>query len=335
MSTAARTLRLPRRATLPPVMPLVVIGALLVLAPLVVPPDVQSIMTKFLIYAIFAISYDLVFGYTGLVSLGHAAFFGVGGYVVAVLSLRFGTNLFWLGMPLAIVLAPLVASVFGFISLRVSGTYFLLLTFALAQLLYSVTWNVSWFNSSGMQGIADISLPGLGIPGFQWSPASFYYFVLIIFGLCYWLLKRITDSPFGLALVGIREGEDRMTALGYNTWLFKYLAYIIAAVFAGIAGALFAYNSRFISPAQFSLNTSFYPMVMAIIGGAGTLYGAVFGAALVVFVEYFASIISPERWPLFLGIIFVASIMYFRAGLGISLVRFWQAMSKRNGNTPN
>jgi branched-chain amino acid transport system permease protein len=333
MSTATPVLTLPRREISPRLATWGALMVLFVLAPLFAPPSVQSIMTKFVIYAIFAISYDLVFGYTGLVSLGHAAFFGVGGYAVAVLSLRFQTDLFWLGMPLAIVLAPLVASLLGFISLRVSGTYFLLLTFALAQLLYSIAWNVPWLNSSGMQGIAGISLPGLGIPGFDWNAASFYYFALVIFGICYWLLKKITDSPFGLALIGIREGEDRMTALGYNTWLFKYLAYIIAAVFAGIAGALFAYNSSFISPDQFSLGTSFYPMVMAIIGGSGTLYGAVFGAALVVFVEYFASIISPERWPLFLGIIFVLSVMYFRAGLGVSLVRFWQRMSNRNGNS--
>lgn len=126
-----------------------------------------------------------------------------------------------------------------------------------------------------------------------------------------------------------------MAATGYNTWAFKYSAYVIAAAFAGVAGVLFAYFNRFISPAQFGINTSFYPMVMAILGGSGTLYGAVIGAALVVFVEYFASIITPERWPLILGVIFVVSILYFRAGLGAGLMQLWQKVTRTNGRTAN
>jgi len=315
------------------VVPLLVVGFLLVVLPLFLPADVQGIMTKFLIYAIFAISYDLVFGYAGLVSLGHAAFFGTGGYVVAVLALHFKTSSFWIGIPLAIIISTLVAVVLGFISLRVAGMYFLLLTFALAQLLYSVAWNIRWLNSEGMQGIANVSLPSLGIPGFTWTNTTFYYLTLLVFVLCYYLLRRIVNSTFGHALVGIREGEARMTALGYNTWAFKYLSFVIAAPFAGVAGALFAYNNRFIAPSQFSLGTSFYPMVMAIIGGTGTLFGAVIGAALVIFVEYFASLVTPERWPLILGIIFVVSIMYFRTGLGVSILKFWERLSNPNGNT--
>jgi branched-chain amino acid transport system permease protein len=332
MSALTQVLGSTRRLNWSYWVPLVGIGLLLVVAPAFATNDVQAILTKFLIYAIFAASYDLVFGYTGLISLGHAAFFGVGGYAIAVLSLRFETNSFWLGMPLAIIVAVLVAIVFGFISLRVSGTYFLLLTFALAQLLYSVAWNIPWLNSSGMQGIAGISLPGLGVPGFTWNNLSFYYFCLVIFAICYYLLKRITSSAFGHALVGIREGKSRMEAVGYNTWAFMYLAYIIAAAFAGVAGALFAYFNRFISPSQFSLGTSFYPMVMAIIGGSGTLFGAVIGAAVVIFVEYFGSLVTAERWPLIVGVVFVISIMYFRAGLGVTLERLWHRMRERYGN---
>ncbi len=335
MSTAAQVTVPLRRPSLSVLAAWVAVGLLLVVLPLFLPTDVQNIMTKFLIYAIFAISYDLVFGYTGLVSLGHAAFFGTGGYVVAVLALRFGTNSFWLGMPLGVILAVLVALLFGFISLRVSGTYFLLLTFALAQLLYSVAWNTPWLNSPGIQGIANIPMPGLGLPGFEWSPTTFYYFVLAIAGICFFLLRRVTSSTFGHVLQGIREGQARMEALGYNTWLFKYMAYVIAAAFAGGAGVLFAYFNRFISPAQFSMATSFYPMVMVILGGTGTLFGGVVGAALVIFIEYFASIATPERWPLILGVIFVLSILFFRAGLGVSLLRLWQKASQTNGNAPH
>jgi branched-chain amino acid transport system permease protein len=312
--------------------PFLIIGLFLVVLPVFMPADVQGIMTKFLIYAIFAISYDLIFGYTGLVSLGHAAFFGAGGYAVAVLSLRFGISSFWIGMLLALVVSTLISVVFGFISLRVSGTYFLLLTFALAQLLYSVAWNIPWLNSEGMQGIANISLPSLGVLTFTWTNIRFYFLVLLVAGICFYLLKRVTTSPFGHALIGIREGEARMTALGYNAWGFKFRAYILAAPFAGVAGALFAYHSRFISPSQFGLGTSFYPMVMTIIGGTGSLFGAVVGAAVVVFLEYFASLVTPERWPLILGFIFVISIMYLRSGLGVSLIRLWNKVSHANGN---
>ncbi len=312
--------------------PIIIIGLLLVVMPAFMQKSVQGIMTKFLIYAIFALSYDLIFGYTGLVSLGHAAFFGAGGYVVAVLSLHYATNSFWLGAGLAIIVSTLLAVVLGFISLRVTGIYFLLLTFALAQLLYSVAWNIPWLNSEGMQGIARLKFPSLGIPGEVWNDATLYYCTLVIAIICYLLLRQITKSPFGHALVGIREGEARMTALGYNTWLYKYLGYIISAPFAGIAGAMFAYYSRVITPAQFGLGTSFYPMVMAIIGGTGTLFGSVIGAAVVVFVEYFASLLAPERWPLVLGTIFVLSIMYLRSGLGVSINKLWQKVTKSNGN---
>jgi branched-chain amino acid transport system permease protein len=331
MSTIAERLK-PSALVSTKIIPFLIIGLLLIVLPLFMPADVQGIMTKFLIYAIFAVSYDLIFGYTGLVSLGHAAFFGAGGYVVAVLSLHYGISSLWLGIPLAIIVSTVIALVFGFISLRVSGTYFLLLTFALAQLLYSITWNIRWLNSEGMQGIANISLPSLGIPGLIWTNVKYYFLVLVVSVICFYLLKRITASPFGHALVGIREGEARMTALGFNTWAFKYRAYVIAAPFAGVAGALFAYHSRFISPAQFGLGTSFYPMVMAIIGGTGSLYGAVVGAAVVVFLEYFTSLVTPERWPLILGFIFVLSIMYLRSGLGVSLVRLWNKVSHANGN---
>lgn len=333
MSTAIKIIPQTRGRNLAGWWRLLAIALVLVLPIPFLPNNVQSIMTKFLIYAIFALSFDLIFGYTGLLSLGHAAFFGVGGYVVGVLSLHFASSSFWIAMPIAIVMAVLVAFVFGFISLRVSGIYFLLLTFALAQLLYSVAWNVPWLNSSGMQGIAAISRPDLGIPGLASDTLGFYYFALVIFAICYYLIKRIAGSTFGHALIGIREGELRMTATGYNTWMFKYLVYIIAAAFAGAAGVLYAYFSGFISPDnQFALGTSFYPMIMAIIGGSGTLYGAVIGAAVVIFVEYFGSLITADRWPLIVGAVFVVSIMFFRAGLAVSIVRWWEKVNSRNGN---
>lgn len=311
-----------------------IIGAvILLILPAVMPSYVQGIWTKFVIFAIFATSYDIAYGHTGLLSLGHAAYFGAGGYTVALLMLHYGIDSLWIGVPLGIVIGAALAAAFGFIALRVSGMYFLLVTFALAQLFYSIAWNVRWFNSPGMMGIAGLPQPALGIPWFSWSTISLYYFVVTIFLISFFLIQRIINSPFGYALRGIREGELRMQALGYNTWLYKYIAFIITGAFAGLAGVLFVYYNRFISPTHIGITFSFLPMCMVIIGGSGTLIGPVIGAMIIIFVEYFASLFTPERWPLILGGIFVIAIMFARGGIAIYLSRLWQRISYRYGST--
>jgi branched-chain amino acid transport system permease protein len=306
---------------------------LLVILPAVMPSYVQSIWTRFLIFALFASSYDLIYGHTGLLSLGHAAYFGAGGYAVAAIMLHYNINSFWITLPLGIIMATIVSAGFGLLALRVSGMYFLLVTFAFGEALYAFTWNMPWLSTHGMQGIAGLPRPDLGIPGFTWNTLNFYYFILIIFLVCFFLVYRITNSPFGHALRGIREGESRMRALGYNTWLYKYIAFIITGAFAGAAGVLFVYYNRFISPTHVGVATSFLPMIMVIIGGSGTLLGPVIGAFVIVFVEYFASLFTPERWPLILGAIFVAAIMYARGGISIHLTRLWKRLDYRYGST--
>lgn len=308
-------------------------GALLVIVPLLFSTYIQTVTTRFLIFGLFSMGYNLAFGYTGLLSLGHAAFFGAGGYTVAVLKLRYSSDLFWIGAPLGILMATLIAVVFGFVALRVSGVYFLLVTFALGQLLFSVAWNVKWLNSPGMQGISGLSLPSLDLSGLNLSTTSFYYLVLLISVICFFVLYRVVNSPFGRALAGIREGEARMESLGYNTWLYKYLAFVISGIFAGAAGVLFGYYNYLISPTHLGVGTSFLPMVMTIIGGTGTLFGPVIGAALLIFVEHFASIMTPDRWPLILGGLFVLAIMFTREGVGVCLWKLWNKMSNRHGST--
>lgn len=315
--------------------PFIVGGVILIILPAVMPSYVQGIWTKFLIFAIFATSYDLIYGHTGLLSLGHAAYFGAGGYAVALLMFHYGIDSLWIGLPLGTLVGALTAAAFGFIALRVSGMYFLLVTFALGQLLYSLAWNVRWLNTPGMQGIAGLPRPDLGIPGFSWSTLSFYYFVLIIFLICFFLIHRIINSPFGYSLRGIRESEPRLQSLGYNTWLHKYTVFIITGAFAGLAGVLFVYYNRFISPTHLAVGTSFLPMVMVIIGGSGTLLGPVIGAMVIIFVEYFASLVTPERWPLILGAVSVAAIMYARGGISIHLSRLWKMVSYRYGSIKN
>jgi branched-chain amino acid transport system permease protein len=309
-------------------------GALiLVIIPFFLSTYGEGLMTRFLIFALFAMSYNVVFGYAGLLSLGHAAFFGAGGYTVAILKLHYNVDLFWITAPLGVLVATGTAALFGLIALRAAGIYFLLVTFALGQMLYSLAWNVKWMNSKGMQGITGIMLPDLAIPGFVLDTTRFYYVVLIFFGISFVLLYRLVRSPYGRALVGIREGESRMEALGYDTWLYKYTAFIISGAFAGIAGVLFVYYNFFVSPNHFGIVTSFLPMVMAIMGGLGTFLGPVVGAAVFIFVENFASIVAPQRWPLILGGLFVLTIMFARQGLGVYLWKLTTEVGRRIGST--
>lgn len=289
-------------------------------------------MTRFLIFALFSVAYNLVFGYLGLPSLGHAAYFGTGGYVVAALKLHYGIDLFWIGAPLGILISAAVASLFGIIALRVAGLYFLLVTFALGQLLYSVAWNLKWLNSPGMQGIAGLSFPTVGMHGWALNSTSFYYLVLLVTVICVFILRKIVSSPFGHALVGIREGEGRMRALGYNTWLYKYIAFVVSGLFSGLGGVLFAYYNYMIDPNHLGVGTSFLPMCMAIIGGTGTLLGPVLGSAVIVFVELVASIMTPDRWPLILGGIFVLTIMFAREGIGVYLFRLGNRIAQDHGS---
>jgi branched-chain amino acid transport system permease protein len=293
---------------------------------LILPPFISTyylgMLTKVLIFAIFAISLDLVLGYTGLLSMGHAAFLGVAGYTVGLLAVRMGIDLFWILVPAAILVSVVTAAIIGYISLRVSGIYFLL---AFGQLL-SIVAN-KWFAvTGGSDGLVGILRPNIGIPGFTWTAAGFYYLVFIAFAICFVLLYRIVNSSFGRVLIGIRENEMRMRSLGYNTWALKYVAVIVSGAFAGVAGIFLAYFYGVMVPSSLALETSSAVMLMVIIGGPGTLFGPFLGSAIVVLIEHFALIYVPERWPLILGGIFVICVMLVRGGFARYFSRFWKTV---------
>jgi branched-chain amino acid transport system permease protein len=301
---------------------LVIIFLLLFLVPLQ-PPYIQSLATKILIFAIFAMSLDLLIGYAGIMSLGHAAFFGTAGYAAGILVVRYGVDNVWLGLGFGILLATLVAAVFGIIALQARGIYSILITFALGQLLYSVA--TKWRSvTNGDYGLWGIPIPALGLSSFEWNGTYYYYFVFLAFLVCYFFLSRLVKSPFGKSLQGIREGESRMRALGYNTWLFKYVAFIIAGMFAGAAGVLYAYHSGIMTPGDLAVANSGFVMLMAIAGGVGTIYGPAIGAALIITIQYYAGILTADRWPLILGGVFVLTIMYARAGVGVYFFKLWK-----------
>ncbi len=311
--------------------PYIVIGIVLLVLPGFLSAYFLSMLTKIIIFGIFAISLDIILGYTGLVSLGHAAFLGVAGYALGIFLVRYGIHSFWILIPLAVLIAGIAAAVIGYISLRVSGVYFMLVTFGFGQLLSVVAqkWRPV---TGGTDGLVGIAYPQLGIPGFNFTPHSFYYLVFIAFIVCFFLLYLIVNSTYGKALVGIRENEPRMQCLGYNTWAHKYVAFIIGGIFAGVAGALFAPFYGAMVPEHLSLVTSAYAMLMVIIGGAGTLYGPVLGSALVVLLEQFSSIYAPERWPIILGGVFVICVLFIRGGFAVYLSKFWQRVRMKYGS---
>ena len=301
-------------------------GIIFIILPFFLPTYTHSLMTKILIFAIFAMSLDIIMGYTGLPSLGHAAFFGVAGYTVSILLVVHGIENFWIIALLGILMAALAAAVLGAIALRVSGIYFLLVTFALGMLLFSmaIKW---WWLTRGYEGIIVTAYPDLGLPWLTWNYTSFYFFVFLAFVVCFFLMRRLVNSPFGRALQGIRENEPRMRSLGYNTWLYKYIAFIIAGLFAGVAGVLFPYYAKTMMPYSVGVNASTLVMLICIIGGLGTLWGPVIGAVVIILAEYLSSIFFPARWPLVLGAVFVITVMFVRGGIAPYLLKLWKRVS--------
>jgi branched-chain amino acid transport system permease protein len=289
--------------------------AALAVYPFAAPPYLLSLLTEILIYGIFAMSLDLILGYTGLVSFGHAAFFGVGAYVAGIVAVRLTPHL-GVTLPLALVGAALAALVIGYLSIRTSGIYFLMLTLAFAQVLYAVAFK--WTPvTGGSNGLSGIPRPALGLVpggGELADPVRFYFFILVVFLLVYYGLRRVVASPFGHALVGIRENEARMAAIGYDVARYKLAAFVLAGVLAGLAGALNTYLNVFVSPAQLNWPTSGQVLVMVIIGGAGTLVGPVLGAALVLLLQNLVSS-QTERWPMIMGGVFIVFVLVARFGL--------------------
>jgi branched-chain amino acid transport system permease protein len=290
-----------------------------------------SLTTKILIYGLLVMSLDFLVGYTGLWAFGHAAFFGIGAYTTGILFNEFGITSFWLSAPASILTAVIAACFFGFIALRVSHIYFLLITIAMGQLVFGI------FNTSagklgaitgGSDGLGGIPYPGLG---FFISPNTFYYFTLIIVVICAFVIHRIVYSPFGYGLQGIRECEIRQQALGYNTWLYKYIAFIIGGLFAGVAGILYVHFNGFISPDSVGVEATGLLWLMLIIGGGGTLWGALIGSGVVLALEYFVSAVTPERWPLIMGACFVIAVLFFRTGIFPQLASLWNKVGNYGG----
>jgi branched-chain amino acid transport system permease protein len=289
------------------------------------------VATQILIFALFAASLDVLWGYTGLFSLGQAAFLGLGGYTAALLMVRYRMDNFWISLLLGVAIATLAGAAFGFIALRLAGTYFLLVTLALGQLV--VALGIQWpflSTQSGVAGIYGVHLPSLGIPLLELQDnLAYYWLVCAIVILCFVALHRFVRTTVGSVLQGIKQNELRMRALGYNTWAYQYFAFIVAAAGAGLAGVLLTYQAGFVTPANLGIDTSTVVLVMVLVGGPGTLYGPAIGAAVILLLELVASSFLPERWPLILGISYVAAVVFAGRGLLPALHGYFRARVAR------
>ncbi|MBO8169870.1 MAG: branched-chain amino acid ABC transporter permease [Thermoanaerobacteraceae bacterium] len=280
-----------------------------------------SLMISVLIFGLFAMSLDILIGYTGLVSFNHATFFGVGAYVVAILFYR-GWDNFWLALPAAVAASVLLATVLGLVVLRSSGPYFLMITLAFGQMIFALAWKWRTF-TGGDDGLPGIPRPDLGFPVSMWNEQNFYYLVLVFICLSFLLLRQLFRLPLGRAIIGVKESESRMQALGYNTWLLKYLAYVIAAGFAGLAGVLYVYYNGFISPQELNWTMSGMAILMVVIGGTGTLVGPVLGAGIILILQNLLSAYT-ERWPLVIGMLFVICVIHVKDGIAGYVMKLWE-----------
>jgi branched-chain amino acid transport system permease protein len=296
-----------------PALAAIAIAALILLAlPYLLTPYHLGLVVKIMIFALFAMSFDLLIGYTGMASLGHAAYFGIAAYATGLLALKLGWNV-WLALPASLLIAGLTAAMFGLLALRTRGSYFLMITLALSQVLWGIAFG--WRTlTGGEDGLPDVPRPDLGLPWSLANDTPFYYFVLVLVGVGTLLLIRIVSSPFGYALHGIRESESRMLALGYNVWRYKFVAFVVAGILAGLAGCLYAYFNRYVSPGYVHVVMSAEVLLMVVLGGAGTLFGPAIGAALFVWLENMISGYT-ERWLMLLGVVYVLVGMFAPNGL--------------------
>ncbi len=289
-------------------------------------PFLLRLFTRVVIFAIIASGLDLILGFGGMVSMGQAAFVGLGAYVVGILGWHAGngtplvlawsgTDNAWVAWPLALAVTAAAAAAIGWVSLRTSGMYFIMITLAFAQMLYYSA--VALQRYGGEDGL---SLPGpqrLAVPGLALDLSdrtTFYYLCLALLVVVVGGLERLVNSRFGLVLQGCRQNDRRMAALGFSTFRYRLAAFVLSAVIAALGGILLANANGFVSPADMAWTRSGEILIMVILGGLGTVFGPVLGAAVFILLEFLLEEWT-SHWPAVLGLIMLAVLMFARGGL--------------------
>jgi branched-chain amino acid transport system permease protein len=301
---------------------LIVAAALL---PLVAGEYYINLASQIVIFAVFAASINLLLGYGGLPTLGHAAYLGVAAYLSAWLQLKMGWS-HWTTAPVALLGTSVMACAFGFIALRATGLGFLMLTLALSQVLWGTAyrWVAVTDGDNGLRGIARPAPFGLNLN----EAMPFYYFTLIIGVVAIWMMARFVISPFGATLAGTRDQPRRMSALGYDVWMIRWVTFVYSAFWGAVSGLMFVYYHKYIHPVSLSLANSAEGLLAVIAGGSGTLAGPLVGAAIVLLLKNWASAYI-ERWNMLLGFVFVFIVVFMPEGVVPGVKRLWKRFASR------
>lgn len=302
-----------------------IVVCILLVAPLFLPLYYVSVATKILTLAMLAMSLDLLLGYGGMASFGHAAFFGIGAYAAAILAKHAG-SFFGIALVGGVLAAAAAALVIGLVALRTRGLFFMMITLALSQMVFSVAES---FNTNGIAGIPRPSLGIAWIDAALKTSVGYYALVAAAFLLFWWLLQRLIESPFGSILIGIRENELRMRAIGCNTLRYRLAAFVIAGAFGGFAGVLYAQSNGSVSPQDLYWILSAETLVVVLVGGVGTLigpfYGAIFFTLMMLVVGSYT-----DKWQLITGLVLVAIVYLEPKGF----VGLYQRLGRRFGSGP-
>jgi len=299
----------------------VVVVAALAVAPLGLPEFWRKFLTEILIWGLLAMSSDILIGYTGMVSFGHSAFFGLGLYGAAAALLVLRAPNLWAAMFLGLATAAVIAIFVAYFSTRLRDIYFAITTLVFSQIFYVVIF--TWTDLTGGENGLYFSQPPFTIPGLwsvRFSTVSLHWFILAVVAISYLLLRRITQSPFGMVLQSIRENEPRTRAIGYHVERYKIVAVMLSGLFAGLAGVLYAIQHRFAAPDFVFFTVSGEVVIFNVMGGMGTLVGPLVGAAFFLLLREGLSRFWTEYYLIPLGIAFTAMVIFMPQGL----LGFWK-----------
>jgi branched-chain amino acid transport system permease protein len=286
--------------------------------------SMMILLTQIFIFGVFAMSYDLLLGYTGIVSFGHAMFFGIGAYSTGIFLDRMEPNMFWFFVSLlaGFVIAGIVSYIVGLLTLRLKSHFYAMLTLAFAGLFLvgAEKWRTLTFGNDGFT---------FRTPELMKDRMTFYFICLAVMALVFIILRRFTHSPAGSVLQAIRENEQRAESLGFQVLHYKIIASVIAGVLASLAGSLYAVSLRFVNTSVFTMDVTLDALLMTIIGGVGTLIGPIIGAGLIEFAHHWLTELAGtypifERWIIFFGILYILVVMFFPAGIVGSLRKLGQ-----------
>jgi len=285
-----------------------------------------NLASQILIAAIFALSLNLLVGFGGMTSLGHASYLGITAYISALLTSRYG---FGHGSAaiLAIAGTTAMAALFGVIALRATGLGFLMITLALSQVLWGLAYRMSDV-TNGDNGVTGLTRPmpfGISLE----SAPSFYWFALVVASMAFMMMTIFVSSAFGSSLKGVRDQPRRMAALGFHPWMIRWITFIYAGFWGGVSGLLYVYYHKYIHPTSLSITSSAEALLGVIAGGSGTISGPVVGAALVLLLKNYASAYI-ERWNMLLGLVFLFIVMVMPTGIVPGLDRLTSAMRGRS-----